>query len=64
MSPAVGVLVAMALMALLGAGAATCGVVVGAVAFAPAADVETPRTPTTRVSGEAHVLRHKAAERR
>ena len=35
MSPVMGVLVAMALMAMLGAGAATLGVIAGAIAFAP-----------------------------
>jgi hypothetical protein len=59
MSPVLGVLVAMALMALLGLGFAVCGVVLGAVAFAPAADAETPRSPTVQVSGEAQVLRHE-----
>ena len=35
MSPALGVLVAMALMAMLAALFATCGVIAGAMAFAP-----------------------------
>jgi hypothetical protein len=38
MSPVLGVLVAMALMAALGMTAAIGGVIVGAIAFAPPAD--------------------------
>ena len=38
MSPVLGVLVAMALMAMLGALLATCGVLAGALAFAPSSE--------------------------
>ena len=41
MSPVVGVLVAMVLMAMLGGLVATCGVIAGAVAFAPSENAMT-----------------------
>lgn len=47
-SPVLGVLVAMALMALLGAAFAVSGVVIGAVAFAPS-DAASPVTPTAQL---------------
>ena len=40
MSPVLGVLVAMALMAMLSALLATCGVIAGALAFAPSDEVQ------------------------
>jgi hypothetical protein len=52
----------MALMAVLGLCFVVCGVVAGAVAFAPAADAETPRSPTVQVSGEAQFIRQATKE--